>query len=91
MQVRLCIVRGFQRPGGDQTFFFVTVFGSLLVSIVLGSVFYDIPPTAENLNRRCVLLFFTVLFNALKSALEVRMTRIPHQTLVSILIRALVH
>ena len=71
MQVRLCMTRGFQRLRGDMTFFLVTVFGNLVVSLVLGSVFYDLSGNAADMNSRCVLLFFAILFNALSSALEV--------------------
>ena len=70
MQVHLCMTRGFQRLRGDMTFFLVTVFGNLVVSLVLGSVFYDLPSTAASMNSRCILLFFAILFNALSSALE---------------------
>ncbi len=73
MQIHLCTIRGFQRLRGDLAFFLVTVWGSFAISVVLGSVFYGLPDTAESLNSRCTLLFFSILFNALKSALEVRL------------------
>jgi hypothetical protein len=72
MQVQLCMMRGFQRIRGDIKFPAVTVFGNLMISLILGSVFYDLPDTAETVNRRCIVLFFAILFNALSSALEVR-------------------
>jgi len=64
--------RGYQRLMGDKLFFFVTVFGNLVISLVLGSVFYDLPSDASSINSRCILLFFAILFNGLSSALEVR-------------------
>lgn len=72
MQIWLCMTRGYQRLLGDMMFFIVTVGGNLAISVVLGSVFYDLPKDASSINSRCVLLFFAILFNALSSALEVR-------------------
>jgi hypothetical protein len=72
MQIHICLVRGFQRFRGDMKFPVATVFGNMVISLVLGSVFYDLPPTAEYMNSRNVLLFFAILFNALSSAVEVR-------------------
>lgn len=71
MQIWLCMTRGYQRLMGDMMFFFVTVGGNLVISLVLGSVFYDLPQDASSMNSRCILLFFVILFNALNSALEV--------------------
>jgi hypothetical protein len=70
-QIGLCVMRGMQRLRGDKIFFIATVGGNFVISLVLGSVFYDLPTTAESMNSRCVVLFFAVLFNALSSALEV--------------------
>ncbi|KAJ9156438.1 Multidrug resistance protein cdr1 [Pleurostoma richardsiae] len=71
MQIRLCMTRGYQRIMGDKTFFLVTVFGNLTISLVLGSVFYQLSPDASSINSRCILLFFAILFSALNSALEI--------------------
>lgn len=71
MQISLCMTRGWHRLLQDQAFFVITVLGSLVVSIILGSVFFDLPDTAESINTRCILIFVAVLFNALKSALEI--------------------
>ncbi|KAF6833701.1 multidrug resistance protein cdr1 [Colletotrichum musicola] len=71
LQVWLCMQRGYQRLLGDKLFFFITVFGNLVISIVLGSIFFDLPSDASSMNSRCVLLFFAILFNGLSSALEI--------------------
>lgn len=81
MQIRLCMTRGFQRLRGDKTFFAITVLGNLAISLVLGSVFYDLPQDTTSMNSRCVVLFFAILFNALSSALEV--SSIPYPSLLS--------
>ncbi|EXJ89900.1 ATPase [Capronia epimyces CBS 606.96] len=71
MQIRLCITRGFQRLLGNKAFFLVTVFGNLLISLVLGSVFYNLPGDTGSITSRGTLIYFAILFNALNSALEV--------------------
>lgn len=73
-QVALCVRRGFQRIRGEMAFSLVTVFGMVLISLILGSVFYDLPNNTASLNNRCILLFFALLFNALNSSLEVVQT-----------------
>ncbi|RAH80019.1 hypothetical protein BO86DRAFT_420396 [Aspergillus japonicus CBS 114.51] len=70
-QVLLCIRRGYRRVLGDSTFFFATVLGNFFLSLVLGSVFYNLEDSTASFVDRCVLLFFAVLFNALSSALEI--------------------
>ena len=65
------MTRGFQRLRGDMTYFGVTVAANLVVALALGSCYYDLAPTAETLNSKCILLYFAILFNALSSALEV--------------------
>ncbi|KAF7587765.1 hypothetical protein BBP40_006725 [Aspergillus hancockii] len=71
LQILLCLRRGFRRLQGNKSFFFVTVLGNFFMSLVLGSVFYDLPATTAGFNNRCILLFFAVLFNALNSSLEI--------------------
>lgn len=73
MQVWLCMTRGYHRLVGDWLFPFVTIFGNFVISVVLGSIFFDLPSDASSLNSRCILLFFAILFNGLSSALEVRL------------------
>lgn len=82
MQIRLCMRRGFQRLLGEKLFFIVTVGGNAAISLLLGSVFFQLPRTAESANDRCVLLFFAILFNGLSSALEVMTaSTYPHHPL----------
>ncbi|KAF4631501.1 hypothetical protein G7Y89_g6633 [Cudoniella acicularis] len=71
MQVKICIVRGFQRLRGDKTFTTITVLGNLLISLVLGSIFLNLPDSTASFYGRGALLFVVVLFNALTSALEI--------------------
>ncbi|KAI1390698.1 ABC-2 type transporter-domain-containing protein [Hypoxylon trugodes] len=71
MQIRLCMTRGFQRIMGDKAFVVVTILANLVISLVLGSIYYKLPPVAESMNSRCVLLYFAIVFNGLSSALEI--------------------
>ncbi|PWY86648.1 ATP-binding cassette transporter [Aspergillus heteromorphus CBS 117.55] len=70
-QIMLCLRRGYRRILGDTTFFWATVIGNFILSLVLGSVFYDLADSTSSFTDRCTLLFFAVLFNALNSALEI--------------------
>lgn len=71
MQIKICTVRGFQRLTAERLFAIVTVAGNAAISLILGSVFFNLPETADGINSRCVVLFFSILFNGLSSALEV--------------------
>jgi hypothetical protein len=71
MEVKICIIRGFQRLRGDKTFTAVTVAGNIIISLVLGSIFFKLPNSTESFYGRGALLFVVVLFNSLTSALEV--------------------
>ncbi|KAI1635230.1 ABC-2 type transporter-domain-containing protein [Biscogniauxia mediterranea] len=70
-QVQLCMTRGIQRLKGDLTFFAVTVAANFVVSLALGSIYYNLAPTADTVNKKCIMLYFAILFNALSSALEI--------------------
>ncbi|KAH8733694.1 ABC-2 type transporter-domain-containing protein [Ilyonectria robusta] len=71
MQIQLCMTRGIQRLLGDKTFFVITALGNFFISLVLGSVFFDLADTAETMGSRCSIIFFAILFNGLSSALEI--------------------
>ncbi|KXH68151.1 hypothetical protein CSAL01_13666, partial [Colletotrichum salicis] len=71
MQIWLCMTRKYQRLLGDWLFFVITVGGNLVTSLVLGSIFFDLPSDASSMNSRSILLFFAILFNGLSSALEI--------------------
>jgi len=71
MQVKICIIRGFQRLAGDKAFTSITILGNIVISLVLGSIFFNLPDSTASFYGRDALLFVVVLFNALTSALEV--------------------
>ncbi len=42
-----------------------------ILSIIIGSVFYQLDETADSLQRRSLLLFFALMVNAFVSGIEV--------------------
>ena len=78
-QIWLCTVRGYHRLMQDLLFFQFTVGQNQGTGLIIGSVFYNLPNTAESISDRLTLLFFAVLFNALAASFEV--TRMHHVVL----------
>lgn len=70
-QVKLCLVRGFQRLKGDTSLTMTALFGNFFISLIVGSVFYNLPADTSSFYSRGVLLFYAVLLAAFSSALEV--------------------
>ncbi|KAF9895076.1 hypothetical protein FE257_004705 [Aspergillus nanangensis] len=70
-QVNLCLVRGFQRLKGDASLTITAIFGNFFISLILGSVFYNLPADTSSFYARGVLLFYAVLLAAFSSALEI--------------------
>lgn len=70
-QVRLCLWRGFCRLKADPSLTFTMLFGNMVSSLIIGSIFFNLQPTTQTFYTRGSLLFFAVLTNAFSSALEV--------------------
>jgi ATP-binding cassette subfamily G (WHITE) protein 2 (PDR) len=71
MQIRLCLGRGFQRLKNDMALFFATVIGNSVITIILSSVFLNLPNNTGSFYSRSALLFWAILMNAFASALEI--------------------
>ncbi|KAK9463807.1 ABC-2 type transporter-domain-containing protein [Lipomyces oligophaga] len=71
MQVKLCLLRAVQRMLGDMTIPLVTVFTNFFLSLILSSLFYNLPQTTGSFYSRGVLLFFAVLLSAFSCVLEI--------------------
>ena len=69
-QVRLCVTRGIQRLLNDLSPPISSIAGNAVVSIILGSMFYNMPEDTSSFFGRGVLLFFTVLTNTFLGAFE---------------------
>lgn len=69
-QIRLCLIRGFQRLFRDLPPAISAIGGNAIVSIILGSMFYNMPDDTSSFFGRGVLLFFTILTNTSLSSFE---------------------
>jgi ATP-binding cassette subfamily G (WHITE) protein 2 (PDR) len=70
-QVSLCLWRGFKRLLADPSLTMTALFGNFVMSLIIGSVFYNLPPTTGSFFSRGALLFFATLMSAFSSALEI--------------------
>ena len=70
-QIELCLWRGFQRLKGDPSLTFTQLFGNIIMALIIGSVFYNMPQNTGSFFQRGAVLFFAVLMNAFGSALEI--------------------
>ncbi|ODQ81685.1 hypothetical protein BABINDRAFT_159941 [Babjeviella inositovora NRRL Y-12698] len=71
MQVRYLMGRNVQRIKGDPSVTLFMVFGNTLMSLVLSSIFYNMQPETGSFYYRNAAMFFSVLFNAFASMLEI--------------------
>lgn len=69
-QVALCITRGFQRLRGDFVGPTSGIIGNCIMSVILGSIFYNMPEDTSSFFGRGALLFFTILLNTFLGAFE---------------------
>ncbi|KAJ5399552.1 hypothetical protein N7465_010041 [Penicillium sp. CMV-2018d] len=70
-QINLNVKRGFLRLKADMSLFYSALFGNFFISLILGSVFYNLPSDTSSFYSREVLLFYAVLLAAFASALEI--------------------
>ncbi|OTA99748.1 hypothetical protein M426DRAFT_67197 [Hypoxylon sp. CI-4A] len=70
-QIRLCLWRGWQRLKGDPSLTIGALIGNFVMSLIVGSVFYNLQPNTSSFFQRTALLFFACLMNAFASALEI--------------------
>lgn len=71
MQLKACAKRSYQRMLGDPAFLGANIFASIFQSLIVGSVFYNIPNDTSGFFSRGGVLFFAILFNALQAMSEV--------------------
>ncbi|OAA40910.1 ABC transporter ABCl1 [Metarhizium rileyi] len=70
-QIKLCMWRGWKRLVGDPSLTIGALIGNLVMSLIIGSVFYNLDDTSSSFFQRGALLFFACLMNAFASALEI--------------------
>ncbi|KAF2137150.1 uncharacterized protein K452DRAFT_236344 [Aplosporella prunicola CBS 121167] len=71
-QVWLCLWRCAKCSRTDARRISMQTFGYAVVSVILGSVFYNLPPGTESFYQRGALLFFAILACVLSSSLEIQ-------------------
>ncbi|CAN3353253.1 pleiotropic ABC efflux transporter of multiple drugs Cdr1p [Diutina catenulata] len=71
MQTRYIVARNFLRMKGDPSVPIFSVFGQVVMGLILSSVFYNLSQTTSSFYQRGAAMFFAVLFNAFASLLEI--------------------
>lgn len=71
MQAKYIIGRDILRMKGDPSIPIFSIFGQLVMGLILSSVFYNLDETTESFYYRSAAIFFSVLFNAFSTLLEV--------------------
>ena len=71
-QLSICMTRGLQRLHGNFVPQVSNIAGNCIISIILGTMFFDLKEDTSSIYGRGVLLFFTVLLNTFLGAFEVR-------------------
>ena len=70
-QIQICLVRNFQGLRNEPTATISAIVGNVVISIILGSMFYNLPESTDSFFGRGVLIFFMTLLNATMGSLEV--------------------
>ncbi|KAH6894496.1 ABC-2 type transporter-domain-containing protein [Thelonectria olida] len=70
-QIQLCLWRGWKRLKGDPGLTIGALIGNFGMSLIIGSVFYNLDDDSNSFFKRGALLFFACLMNAFSSALEI--------------------
>ncbi|KAL4780663.1 ABC-2 type transporter-domain-containing protein [Aspergillus varians] len=71
MQVKLNTKRAYQRVWNDISSTMSTVIGNIVLSLIIGSVFYGSPNSTAGFASKGATLFFAVLLNALTAMAEI--------------------
>lgn len=70
-QVKLCLWRGFKLLRGDPSLTVFALLTNTIMSLILSSLFYNLPETTSSFYSRAAVLFVAILANAFSSALEI--------------------
>lgn len=70
-QLQLCCTRGFQNTVGSKAFAVSQLISAIIQSLVIGSLFYEIPQTTIGSYSRGSLMFFALLYFAFIALTEI--------------------
>ena len=70
-QVKLCMWRGVKRLKADPTQSLTMMVGNTIMALIISSLYYNMGTNTASFYGRCVVLFISILFNALSSMLEI--------------------
>jgi hypothetical protein len=70
-QISLTLWRAYQRLLADPGFTIASLLFNVIMALILGSMFYNLKPDTSSFYYRGGLIFFSLLFNAFASQLEV--------------------
>jgi ATP-binding cassette subfamily G (WHITE) protein 2 (PDR) len=71
MQIRTLIRRNVWRVRGSPEIALTAIFGNIIMSLILSSLFYNLAPNTSTFYERGAAMFFGVLFNCFSSLLEI--------------------
>ncbi|KAJ9368982.1 hypothetical protein DTO282E5_6314 [Paecilomyces variotii] len=71
MQIRLCMKRAYQRLRNDLPTTLSTVIVQFVLSLIIGSIFYNSPNSSSAFFQKGAVIFFAVLMNALITINEI--------------------
>ncbi|RMY66568.1 hypothetical protein D0863_08338 [Hortaea werneckii] len=71
MQIKLNTKRAYQRLWNDKPSTITTIFSQIVMSLIVGSVFYGTPNATGGFFSKGATLFFAILFNALIAISEI--------------------
>lgn len=70
-QILLCTYRGFARLRNNYIPVVAGIFANVIIAIVVGSVFFNLEQSTDSMDKRAVLLFFSLMITAFAPAFEV--------------------
>ena len=71
MQVKICTTRAYQRIWNDKTSSITLIGGQIVMSLIIGSLFYGAPFGTQSFFAKSSTLFFAVMLNSLITVTEV--------------------
>ena len=70
-QTIACLNRGCLRIRNNYVPVVSGIVANAILALIVGSAFYNLPETSDSIDRRAVLIFFSLIINACTPAFEV--------------------